>query len=1173
MEDRYGFIWIGTQYGLDRYDGYTVTRMSDVEYEGSIISMEWIWSISEDRNGTLWVCSSRGLFRYDRTSDRFELMLPNSKDPTSEDNSIYSIWQDSRGIHWIFTRGGLFTFDEQKDLFRDFPEDSIIGREIYFDWDYLIWYNERRIEEDTSGNIWICTTQGLKRYDPQKDSIVTYYNDPDDPGSISGNVVGCIREDNFGNVWFVAYSDSTRKDELNRVIDAEKGIFKRYRHDPADPKSLPGDWFFPLFVSSDSTFWIGGLNWFSRYNYETDDFTSYRLPGGENLQGGVTKIMEDSKGNLWMIRRNWGLTSFNPRSEVTCHFWCDHTSPDNLLPDYHLYNVIEDRNGDIWTLGQGGITRSEPFQKQFHTILSDTMRSDPYELKLINTVYFDPGGSFWFGGEFGLYRSPDYKPGGKNEFIRVTHFWSYCMIRDSGGQLWLGTNGRGLGRINENNNKIRFYRWNQDHPDSLSSNYITMMHRDRNGIFWMLPFERGINIFDPNSDRFISIDMDPQDPESPVSRSFWAIGEDRHGDMWFGSFNEGLSKLEMSTNLAEGIGDVFNGTLHRDSLKFRFKNFKSNPLDPNSVSGNQVVDMHTDASGRLWIATTSGLSLYNEKEDKFYAYTIAHGLPDNVILGILEDGHGNLWLSTQRGICKVILEDGIGPDLIKSVKSYRSGDGLQGDVFFENTCHTSIDGWMCFGGMNGLTIFHPDSIKDNDRIPPVYITGIRINDQSIYQQESPGLETSLFETEQIELPFKQNSLAFEFTALNYSNAEQNRYRYRMKGLDAEWVEAGARRYADYRDLKPGEYTFRVQGSNDDGVWNEEGASIGILINPPWYRTIFAYLVYIVVFAVAVYGYIRWRTWRIRKERDELDALVKQRTSIIQDQNKAILSANTLLEERKEELEQQTEELSQQKEELQNTLDRLKETQEQLIQSEKLAALGGLVAGVAHEINTPVGICVTAASNLAEETKAMADKFKANKISRAEFKDYLSTANKSAQLILANMERTASMIQSFKMVSADQTTGQKRRVVLRSYMEDIIRSLYPKLKGRRISINLDVDPNLEIESYPGAVSQIFTNLILNSLTHGFENMEKGEISVQTSLNDGILNIIYTDTGHGISEENLNKIFEPFFTTNKKVGTGLGLHIVYNLVTQKLNGSISCESKPGEGAEFRIVLPVS
>jgi signal transduction histidine kinase/Tfp pilus assembly protein PilF len=302
------------------------------------------------------------------------------------------------------------------------------------------------------------------------------------------------------------------------------------------------------------------------------------------------------------------------------------------------------------------------------------------------------------------------------------------------------------------------------------------------------------------------------------------------------------------------------------------------------------------------------------------------------------------------------------------------------------------------------------------------------------------------------------------------------------------------------------------------------------------------------------------------------ALILRSSRLKQKANIALQEKNIYISQQKEEIEAQKDEIEQQKEELQMTLDHLRETQEQLIQSEKLAALGGLVAGVAHEINTPVGISVTAASSLAEETSRMAEQYVTNKISRAEFKEYLNTTNQSAKLILANMERTAAMVQSFKQVSVDQSTEQKRKFKLKEYTEDIIRSLYPKLKGKKVKIKIEMDDQLELNSYPGAFSQILTNLVLNSLVHGFENKDQGNINISVRQEDGNLLLEYRDDGKGIANQNLNKIFDPFFTTNNKIGTGLGLHIVYNIVTQKLNGSITCNSEREKGVSFILKIPV-
>ncbi|MBI4649010.1 MAG: tetratricopeptide repeat protein [Bacteroidia bacterium] len=276
-------------------------------------------------------------------------------------------------------------------------------------------------------------------------------------------------------------------------------------------------------------------------------------------------------------------------------------------------------------------------------------------------------------------------------------------------------------------------------------------------------------------------------------------------------------------------------------------------------------------------------------------------------------------------------------------------------------------------------------------------------------------------------------------------------------------------------------------------------------------------------------------------------------------------------------------ISNQKEEIEQTLEKLRTTQSQLVESEKMASLGNLVAGVAHEINTPVGIGITASSALVESTKQFALIYKENKMSRKELEEYLDNAFQTGKLILSNMQRTGELVRTFKQVSVDQMTEEKRKFLLKSYLEDILFSLKPEFKGKQITTEIECTNDLEIESYPGIFAQIITNFVLNSIRHGFRDMDTGDITIivyvgtngaSTPLSNhrSSLHIQYIDNGCGISPENLPKIFDPFFTTNKQVGTGLGLNIVYNLVTQKLKGTIKCESEIGRGAKFIIDLSV-
>lgn len=305
---------------------------------------------------------------------------------------------------------------------------------------------------------------------------------------------------------------------------------------------------------------------------------------------------------------------------------------------------------------------------------------------------------------------------------------------------------------------------------------------------------------------------------------------------------------------------------------------------------------------------------------------------------------------------------------------------------------------------------------------------------------------------------------------------------------------------------------------------------------------------------------------LEDHRNHLEDQVAMRTAELRQQKEELHEVNTMLEEQKEEL-------MQQKEELQSTLENLRLTQEQLIESEKMAALGGLVAGVAHEINTPVGIGVTATSNLLEEVKKMAELYKKDEISRKEFREFLQSTHDTSRLIMKNLERTASLIQSFKQVSVDQVSEQLRVFRLKGYLNDIILSLLPKYKQKNIHFKIECDDHLELNSYPGAYAQIFTNLLLNSFRHGFQDGGKGTVTIRAVLNNNKIKIEYRDDGIGINNKDLPHIFEPFYTSDKRRGTGLGLNIVYNLVKQKLGGSISCESESGKGVLFRIEIPVS
>lgn len=264
-------------------------------------------------------------------------------------------------------------------------------------------------------------------------------------------------------------------------------------------------------------------------------------------------------------------------------------------------------------------------------------------------------------------------------------------------------------------------------------------------------------------------------------------------------------------------------------------------------------------------------------------------------------------------------------------------------------------------------------------------------------------------------------------------------------------------------------------------------------------------------------------------------------------------------------------ITQQKEELSETLDVLRKTQKKLVESEKMASLGSLVTGVAHEINTPVGIIITAISNLSDRLSALMGKYQENMMKKSDLDNFLSYTEKTSNLILSNSQRTGELVKSFKRVSVDQSTEQRRQFKLYNYIKDVLMSLEPKFKGLDLEINIDCDEYLVWNSYPGILAQIITNLVINSVVHGFSGGGGGKIDFEIKRIDSRLRFIYRDSGKGMGKDVLQHIFDPFFTTNKQTGTGLGMHIIYNLITQKLDGTIEVKSEVGKGSEFIMEFP--
>ncbi|WP_348730334.1 ATP-binding protein [Rheinheimera texasensis] len=393
------------------------------------------------------------------------------------------------------------------------------------------------------------------------------------------------------------------------------------------------------------------------------------------------------------------------------------------------------------------------------------------------------------------------------------------------------------------------------------------------------------------------------------------------------------------------------------------------------------------------------------------------------------------------------------------------------------------------------------------------------------------------------LRYPQNKLRFEFAATSFQGPSE--YAVWLEGVDAGWSEWSPAAFASYNSLWEGDYVLKVKARNGAG-FEAQLAPFALQISPPWFRTIWAYAVYALLFLLLLNRWYHWRSSRLRAEAILLNQLVDQRTA----------------------------DLSKAKTEVEQTLTSLKSTQRQLVRAEKMAALGQLVAGVAHEVNTPLGVALTGSSFLRESTEILAGQLGSGQLRKQELDNFLCSALESSQLIERNLQRAADLISNFKQVSVDRSSGERRQFNLRGFLLEVEQSLATLWRNRSVQFIIDCPADIQLDTYPGALSQVITILAQNSLLHGFATDGGGEMRLyvrQTELEQ--LEIIFADNGAGIATAHLEKVFEPFFTTKRAHGgTGLGLHILFNLVTARLGGTVTVESQPGAGCRFILLLPL-
>lgn len=778
VQDRDGFIWIGTWSGLIRYDGYS-SRIFQAENSPGKIKSNKILTIYEDRNGYLWIGTHRGgLFKYDKRNDTFTKFEFSETNATGlSNNNVWSLLEDQLGNLWVGTENGLNVFDPSTETFKKFfhqPDNSNSLTQNFITDLFL----------DSKHNLWVSTEYGLNKvvfvdYSYQFTQYV--FNEDKDSKHLHNYIyqVGELKYNNQSSIWY------TTKKGLKTIVN---GVIENYQV-PNKPLSysfnramLVVEGRFPFIVVGSET----GISFFDPINKKFNKSLDENEIKTNISHNTVTALMLDRGGVFWVGTKK-GLNKYDSYSR-------NFEAYSTLLFDQTksiITGIADAGNGKYW----------------------------------ISTI---GGGLFKFDGKnFIRYRFAKRSENDFTDFIQT-------LLVDKTGNVWLGTAGSGVIRFHENENKVsqlitRYDQYFTQSKQALSDDYVMSLEEDNQGAIWVGTWSGGLNRITAGREVI-------QIAESALKKNpLVVMHADFAGVLWVGTRGDGLYKLKPTNSSIE------------------VKHFSQQSDEATSLNNNFVNAIYEDHAGILWIGTEGGLNSFDRRVEKFSQQAGKNATVNRSIVSILEDESGKLWLAHWEGLMVIDPVDD------KYYKYYDSHDRIMGGFFYNNVCLKDQSGLLLFGGADGFNRIDASVTNENPTHPKVIIKDFQLFGKTILFGEPVDdriiLDSSLLVTESIQLHYDQNSIGFEFAALDYAAPEKIQYAYMLQGFDEDWKYTDAtKRYANYTNLDHGHYTFLVKSSNSDGVWNDNLTSLQIEISPPWWKTIWAFFGYVIIGGLVLYGF-------------------------------------------------------------------------------------------------------------------------------------------------------------------------------------------------------------------------------------------------------------------------------------------------------------------------------
>jgi ligand-binding sensor domain-containing protein len=761
----------------------------------------------------MWFGTWDGLNKF----DGYNFTIYNVSDGLN-DHTILCMVEDKDGNMWIGTNRGLNKFNRQTQTFQKFDfqtRDSInpfMGsiRSIVISGDSLLW---------------VGTRNGLYQFNPETEEYSGYFTSlSQDLVSPRSNSINHVFEANDGILWLSTTYGLVK-------FDPQTKRSTRYYHVPNDEGSLSNNYINCVIQDVSGNFWIGTRKGLNFYDSESQKITRFiHNPANPNSISGndIRSIYEAKNGQIWIGTYNKGLNVYDKeRNEFKIYKWDINTK--SSISNNRIFSLLEDNTGNVWIGTYMGINKINKHINSFihHQVEDENTRK--LNSQFIWDFFVDDENDLWIATSEGVniidsntgrFRYILHDPDNSNS-LSGNEVRSMLYDPDQN-CVWLGLFGMGLNKYNLETQEIRHYLPDVN-KNSISSSFVIDMARDKKGNIW-LGTSRGLNKLNPVNNTFEVFENINSDTTSLSNDVVFAVFIDRDDNIWAGT-NLGL-------NLYNPLSNKF--------VRYFFD------VDKNA-SANTIFSINQDYSGRLWLGTSGGglIRFYPETGD-YKIYTTNEGLPNNIVYGVQFDHDNNLWLSTNLGLAKFYV---IGERFV----NYDVKDGIQSYEFNLGSSYKDQDGKMYFGGMNGYNVFDPGEITTNLNKPVIVVSAFRK-----FNEKQP---TEYFNGDTIVLNHDDNFFSFEIAALDYTNPMKNKYMYYLENFDKDWIRGDAsHRFAEYKKVQPGSYTFYAKGSNNDGIWNQEGIKLTIVINPPWYKTLIFRVSFITLLVFLVWFLI---TRRIR----------------------------------------------------------------------------------------------------------------------------------------------------------------------------------------------------------------------------------------------------------------------------------------------------------------------